>query len=123
MGRRLSGPGSAVSNGIAGRCPRCGRGPLFAGFLTVRQTCPVCGLDIARHDSGDGPAVLVILVLGAIVVALALWVEVRWEPPLWVHALLWIPFTLAVALAMLRPLKGAMVALDYRNRGGFHGPA
>lgn len=65
----------------------------------------------------------IILILGALVVGLALWVEVRWQPPLWLHAALWIPFTLGVALAMMRPLKGIMVALNYRHRmaGGDHG--
>ncbi|BBK39602.1 membrane protein [Allostella sp. ATCC 35155] len=113
---RLSTPPSPTSAGLAGRCPRCGRGPLFQGFLSVRDRCPVCGLDLSRHDSGDGPAVFVILILGALVVGLALWVELRWQPPLWVHAALWTPFTIGTALLMLRPLKGVMVALNYRHR-------
>ncbi len=112
-----------LSTGLAARCPRCGKGALYKGFLAVRDSCPACGLDLSRHDTGDGPAVFIILVLGAVVVALALWVEVRWQPPLWVHAVLWTPFTLGVALAMMRPLKGIMVALDYRHRmaGDRHG--
>ncbi|BBK45143.1 membrane protein [Allostella vacuolata] len=109
---------SPFSAGLAARCPRCGKGALFQGFLAVRERCPVCGLDLSRHDSGDGPAVFVILILGAVVVALALWVELRWEPPLWVHAALWTPFTLGAALAMLRPLKGVMVAMHYQHRMG-----
>ena len=122
MGRSLiSGP-SALSTALAARCPRCGKGALFEGFLTVRERCAACGLDLSRHDSGDGPAVFIILVLGAVVVGLALWVEVRWQPPLWVHAALWGPLTLGGAIAMLRPLKGFMVALNYRHRAmGDHG--
>ena len=116
MGRELSGAiGSPLTAGLAGRCPRCGRGPLFRGFLTVRDACAVCGLDLSRHDSGDGPAVFVILILGAVVVGLALWVEVRWAPAMWVHVALWFPSTLLLALALLRPLKGLSVALAFRH--------
>ncbi|MCC7274173.1 MAG: DUF983 domain-containing protein [Alphaproteobacteria bacterium] len=121
MGRQLSGSRSPLSTGLAGRCPRCGKGALFEGFLTVRARCAACGLDLSRHDTGDGPAVFIILILGALVVSLALWVEVKFAPPLWVHAALWTPFTLGVALAMLRPLKGVMVALDYRHRRDLDG--
>ncbi len=113
---RLTASRSPIATGLAARCPRCGRGPLFQGFLTVRERCPACGLDLSRHDAGDGPAVFVILILGAVVVGLALWVELRWQPALWVHAVLWTPLTLGGALAMLRPLKGVMVALTYRHR-------
>ncbi|BBK34537.1 uncharacterized protein (DUF983 family) [Stella humosa] len=115
MGCLITGT-SPFATGLAARCPRCGKGALYEGFLTVRERCTHCGLDLSRHDSGDGPAVFIILILGAVVVALALWVEIRWQPPLWVHAALWTPFTLGVALAMLRPLKGVMVALNYRHR-------
>ena len=84
----------------------------------MRTRCPACGLDLSRHDTGDGPAVFIILILGAVVVASALWVEVRFAPPLCLHALIWGPVILGGALALLRPLKGFMVAVDYRNRGG-----
>ena len=69
-----------------------------------------------RHDSGDGPAVFIILILGAVVVAMALWVEARFEPPYWLHVVLWPPVILGGALAMLRPLKGVLIALQYRHR-------
>lgn len=98
------------------RCPRCGKGKLFDGVLTVRDTCLVCGLDLRANDTGDGPAVLVILVLGAIVVALAFWVEFTFSPPLWVHAILWPVVTVPLAIAMMRPLKAALVALQFRHR-------
>ena len=97
------------------RCPRCGKGPLFEGVLSVRPRCAVCGLDLSKHDAGDGPAVFVILILGAIVVALAFWVEFRFEPPLWLHAVLWLPVTLGGAILMLRPLKAWLVAEQYRH--------
>lgn len=80
--------------GMGCRCPRCGRGKLFTGILGIEGACEVCGLDLSAQDSGDGPAVFVILILGFIVVGLALWVEVRFTPPLWVHAVLWPPVIL-----------------------------
>ncbi len=91
---------------------------MFQGLLTVRPFCPVCGLDLQAHDTGDGPAVLVILVLGAIVVAMAFWVEFHLEPPLWVHAVLWPIVTVPLALLMMRPLKAAFVAVQYRHMSG-----
>jgi uncharacterized protein (DUF983 family) len=98
------------------RCPRCGEGKLFAGLLTVRERCAVCDLDLREHDTGDGPASLVIFVLGAVVVGLAFWVEFRFAPPIWVHAVLWPPITVVLAIALMRPLKAALVALQFRHR-------
>jgi uncharacterized protein (DUF983 family) len=98
------------------RCPRCGKGPLFVGLLQVRDRCPVCGLDLAGHDTGDGAAALIILVLGAIVVGLAFWVEFTFSPPLWVHAVLWPAVTLPAAILMMRPMKAGLVAAQYRYR-------
>jgi uncharacterized protein (DUF983 family) len=109
-------PVSVLTAGLFARCPRCGKGRLFDGFLKVRDRCDSCGLELARHDSGDGPAVFVILILGFIVVGLALWVELTFEPPLWLHALLWTPTIIGGALLMLRPLKGTMIALQYKHR-------
>jgi uncharacterized protein (DUF983 family) len=110
-------PPSPIVAGLACRCPRCGRGRLFDGYLQVRDACEACGLHLADHDSGDGPAVFVIFILGAVVVPLALWVEATFEPALWVHALLWGTAVIGGTLALLRPLKGVMVALHYRHRG------
>jgi uncharacterized protein (DUF983 family) len=98
------------------RCPRCGRGRLFKGLLTVADRCAVCGLDLSAQDAGDGPAVFVILILGAVVVALAILVEAKLAPPLWVHAVIWPPVILAGAIALLRPLKAGLIALQYRHR-------
>ena len=97
------------------RCPRCGKGKLFAGLLSVRQACEICGLDLSAQDAGDGPAVFVILVLGLIVVGLAASVEIRFSPPIWVHLTLWTPLVLSGAIAMLRPLKAGLIALQYRH--------
>ncbi len=108
-------PVDPVSAGLKGRCPRCGEGALFQGFLAVKDRCTNCGLDYAFADSGDGPAVFVIMIIGFVVVGLALWMEVTLSPPLWVHFLIWIPLALVLCLGSLRPLKGLMIALQYRN--------
>jgi uncharacterized protein (DUF983 family) len=97
------------------RCPRCGRGKVFDGVLNVAPVCTVCGLDISAQDAGDGPAVFVILLLGALVVGLAALVEIKFEPPLWLHAVLWLPVTLGGAVLLLRPLKAGLIALQYRH--------
>jgi uncharacterized protein (DUF983 family) len=106
---------SLLTAALGCRCPRCGRGRVFDGVLRVRPVCEVCGLDISAQDVGDGPAVFVILLLGAIVVALALIVERAFAPPIWVHVVLWLPVTLGGAILMLRPLKAGLIALQYRH--------
>lgn len=102
--------------GLLGRCPNCGEGHLFSGFLTLRPRCEVCGLDYGFADAGDGPAVFIILIAGFIVVGCALIVEFKFEPPLWVHALLWLPLILATTLLPLRSMKSLMVALQYHHK-------
>lgn len=106
---------SVFATGLACRCPRCGEGKLFAGFLDVKPACEVCGLDYAFADAGDGPAVFVILLAGFIVVGAALVVEFKYQPPFWLHALLWGPLVLLVTIGPLRPLKALLIALQYRN--------
>lgn len=106
----------ALRAGVTGRCPRCGQGRLFAGFLTVAPSCNVCDLDYGFADAGDGPAVFVILIVGFIVVGLALWMEVTLSPALWVHFLLWIPLTLVLSLGALRIIKGLLITYQFRNR-------
>jgi uncharacterized protein (DUF983 family) len=105
-----------LASGLCGRCPRCGKGPLFSGFLTVADACGNCGLGLSGHDAGDGPAVFAIFILGFGIVGLAAVVEFLFAPPLWLHAALWLPLTLIGAIALLRPLKGLTVALQYRYR-------
>jgi len=98
------------------RCPRCGKGRLFEGFLTLRPACETCGLDYGFADSGDGPAVFVIFFAGFVVVFAALLVEVMYQPPFWLHALLWGPLILLTTLAPLRPAKGLMIALQFHHK-------
>jgi uncharacterized protein (DUF983 family) len=109
-------PVSPYIAGIACRCPRCGRGRLFTGFLTLAPACESCGLDYGFADAGDGPAVFVILIAGFLLVGAAVVVEFVWRPPYWVHALLWIPMILIVTLGLLRPLKGLLVALQFYHK-------
>ncbi len=106
----------SAMRGIACRCPRCGKGKLYAGFLTLAPRCENCGLDYAFIDSGDGPAVFIIMLAGAIVVACALIVEVKYQPPFWVHAALWGPLILATTLLPLRSMKALLIALQYHHK-------
>ena len=105
-----------VSAGLSGRCPRCGEGPLFNGFLALEPACDTCALDYKFADAGDGPAVFVILFAGFLVVGLALWTEIHYEPPVYVYVLIFLPLTLITCLGLLRPLKGLMIGLQYRNK-------
>jgi uncharacterized protein (DUF983 family) len=91
---------------------------LFKGYLDLVDRCAVCGLEIAANDSGDGPAVFLIFILGFVVVPPALLVAMRVDWPLWVHALVWGSLILGLALGMLRPAKGMVVGLQYKNRRG-----
>ena len=105
-----------IGKGLRCRCPRCGQGGLFGGFLTLKPCCDACGLDFGFADSGDGPAIFVILLAGFVVVFAALIVEVLFAPPLWLHAILWLPLIFVVTLAPLRPVKGLLIALQYHHK-------
>lgn len=108
-------PVPVLTQALGCRCPRCGRGKLFQGLLTLRPGCTACGLDFAKVDTGDGPAVFVIFIVGPVVVGLALWFELRFAPPLWLHALLWFPLILGGSLLLIRPLKAFLIAQHYRH--------
>ena len=101
---------------LRGRCPRCGQGRLFSGFLTIAPTCETCGLSFAGHDTGDGPAFFIMLPLCLMVAGSALWVDLTFAPPMWVHLLLWPTLIISISLLALRPIKSIMVALQYRHR-------
>ena len=109
-------PISPLSTGPAGRCPRCGDGKLFSGFLDLAPRCDVCGLDYGFADSGDGPAVFVTLFAGFLVLGAALATQIVYEPPIWIHLAIFLPLTLVVCLGMLRPLKGFLIASQYVNK-------
>jgi uncharacterized protein (DUF983 family) len=100
----------AIAAGLSSRCPRCGQGRLFAGFLKLQPRCERCGLDFGFADSGDGPAVFIMFLAGALVT------EMLFQPPYWVHAALWLPLIVLVTLGPLRPMKGLMIALQYHHK-------
>jgi uncharacterized protein (DUF983 family) len=104
--------------GLRCRCPRCGKGPLFSGFLTVRPKCPNCALDFADVDTGDGPAVFVIFAVSIVIVAMALWMQAAFDPPYWLQLAIWLPAILVASLGLLRPFKGVLIALQYRHHLG-----
>ncbi|MDB5681015.1 MAG: hypothetical protein JWO16_820 [Sphingomonas bacterium] len=101
---------------LKGLCPRCGAATLFAGWARFADKCSACDLDFGRFNVGDGPAAFLTLILGAIVVTLAIVLELTVHPPWWVHVLLWVPITAGAVLGALRVSKGALIALEYRNR-------
>jgi uncharacterized protein (DUF983 family) len=101
---------------LAGRCPACGDGYLFDGFLKVAPLCEACGFDLASVDTGEGPAVFIILIVGVLAGFGMLIMEVALHPPIWLQMLIWLPTALILCIALLRPLKGAMVASAYLNK-------
>ncbi len=106
--------------GALGRCPNCGKGPLFAGFLKISRTCADCGFDLGASDSGDGPAVFVILIVGFLAVFGVLFTDIAYHPPIWVLLITWIPLAGLLCLLLLRPMKGLMIAAQIRNRASQH---
>lgn len=107
---------SPVSAAIGGRCPRCGRGALFRQVLNLRDRCSACGLDYKFIDTGDGPAVFVIFLLGFLMMGAALYVEFTYEPPVWVHVVAWGVLTPLVALVLLRLIKGALIGQQFKHK-------
>ena len=101
--------------GLRGRCPHCGEGRLFRAFLKVADHCPACGEALHHQRADDAPAYFVILIVGHIVVPLALAVETAFAPSYWVHVVLWLPLTLGLSLALLQPIKGALVAWQWAH--------
>ena len=93
---------SPYSTGLKGLCPRCGEGKLFEGFLKVRPRCAACGLDYSFADSADGPAVFIMLIAGFAVLGAALYVEIAYEPPIWVHMMIWLPLAVRTGLWLHR---------------------
>lgn len=105
-----------VIRGLTCKCPRCGVGKLYAGFINLAPRCEHCELDYAFIDTGDGPAIFIIMLAGAIVVGAALIVEVKYQPPFWLHAALWLPLILATTLLPLRSMKSLLIALQFHHK-------
>ena len=106
---------SPLFAGLLGRCPRCGKGALFRSYLKVADACDVCGLDFSNEDSGDGPAVFVMSIVGFIVVPAALALELAVSPPVWLHMLLWLPLATILTLLILPPFKATLFALQWKH--------
>lgn len=109
---------SPFATGLACRCPRCGEGPLFIGFLKPVKHCESCGLDLSFAEGTEGPAVFIILIVGFVIVGAAAAVEALFHPAPFVHLLLWLPGTVILSLLLLRPFKATMIALQYQHRAG-----
>ena len=107
---------SALRAGLLCRCPKCVSGRLFSGYLQVAENCNVCGFELRKYDAGDGPAVFVVLIVGAVTVALAMWVEIAYQPAYWVHLVIWVPTILGACLSALRPAKAILVALQCKHK-------
>ncbi|WP_409516114.1 MULTISPECIES: DUF983 domain-containing protein [Brevundimonas] len=108
----------AVRAGLMGRCPACGRGPLFQGFLKRCVVCEACGYDLGAVETGDGAATFIMQLAGFLVGFSALAVEIAWSPPIWLHLIIWLPLVAVLAVALMRPGKGLMTALQMlRQRG------
>jgi len=116
MSMRPEAEPSVLYASLLARCPRCGKGRLFQGYLGMAPGCTACGLSYAAFQAGDGPAVFVILIVGAIVAGGALITEVEFQPPYWLHALIWGPAVVLLSLGLLRPLKAGLVVLQYKHR-------
>lgn len=106
-------PLSPMQTGLRGRCPRCGQGHLFDGFLKLRPKCEVCGLDYSFADPADGPAFFVMMFVCIPAVAFALWLEIAYQPSFWVHLVTTLPFVLLTCIPPLQPLKGWLVASQF----------
>lgn len=100
---------------LKGLCPRCGARTLFAGPVAFAPGCRLCGLDFTSFNVGDGPAALLTLVLGAIIIAGAAILQVSADPPLWLQLALWVPVTAIAVVFALRAAKAALLCLEYRN--------
>ena len=107
-----------IRAGLLCRCPNCGKGKLFAGFLKVVDRCGVCGFDFTRLNTGDGAAIFIMQIAGGIVVFGALFVQIAYEPPIWAMLVVALPLVVGLSLGLMRPGKGAMVALQMRNKAG-----
>lgn len=105
-------PLTAAARGL---CPRCGNPTLFSGLISFAPRCRACGLDYASFNVGDGPAAFLIFGVGALVTALAIWLELSAEPAWWVHLLLWLPLTILLTLGGLRVAKAWLLTVEYRR--------
>lgn len=109
-----------IRAGLRCRCPNCGQGPLYAGFLKVVDRCEACGFDYSRLNTGDGAAIFIMQIAGGLVVFSALFVMIAWNPPIWLLLLIALPLVAGLSIGLMRPGKGVMIALQMRNKAGQH---
>jgi uncharacterized protein (DUF983 family) len=109
---------SVWKSGLLCLCPQCGQAPLFDGLLTIKPVCRACGAHLAEQDGGEGPAVFVILVAGAICVPFVLMAQLLFKPPIWLLALIAMPMTISVCLGLMRPFKAMLFAMQWRHKAG-----
>ena len=111
--------GLYLMRGMMGRCPACGEGKLFRAFVKVADRCPACGEDLHHHRADDFPAYLTIFLVGHLVVPIAMYVEIAYQPSYWLHTILWAPLVIVLSIGLLQPIKGMIVALQWHM--GMHG--
>ena len=105
---------SPVWSAILGRCPRCAQGRLFVGYLKISEACDNCDLGFTQHDSGDGPVVPVMLIVGPIIAGFSFWLEFSIQPPIWLHFVIWLPLILIFCLVLLRPFKAIFIGAQFK---------
>ena len=103
----------AMFRGACNRCMNCGQGKIFDGFLTTRPACSQCGEEFHHHRADDAPPYFTITIVGHIIIPALLIVEVLWRPAIWIHMSIWLPLTIILSLALMRPIKGALVGLQW----------
>ncbi len=108
--------GRSIRRGLRGRCPVCGTGAVFDGYLAVRPACAVCGEELHHHRADDLPPYLTILIVGHLVVSGLLVSERMFRPEIWVQMAIWLPATALLALTVIRPIKGGVVGLQWALR-------
>ncbi|WP_067734933.1 DUF983 domain-containing protein [Novosphingobium naphthalenivorans] len=114
-----TGPEQEIGKAVLlGLCPKCGGKTLFDGLLKFAPRCRSCGLDYTQFNVGDGPAAFLTLIVGAIIAVLAIWLQLSFEPPFWVHAVLWVPLTTVLVIGGLRMAKAWLLGAEYRRRAG-----
>ncbi len=111
-------PPSPVWAGLRGRCPHCGKGHLFAGFVEVAPACDVCGQDFSKADSGDGPVIFIIMLASLIVLGSMLVIDTIYSPPMWLQMVIWMPVMTCIVLGMMRPFKGVLITLQFHHKAG-----
>ena len=114
--KNTEGQPGLVPAALFGLCPRCGARSLFDGVAQFAPRCRSCGLDFGKFNVGDGPAAFLTLIIGALITGLALWLELAWHPPFWLHIVLWVPITAAAVVWGLRAGKAALLAAEYQRK-------